>query len=406
MKRVVSISSLVVLIALLSSPLFAAAQKEWTFAVFLNADNNLDPFGVEDQEEMSKIGSNDWLNIVTLIDRERGPACYNLIENGKVTKLEDLGEIDMGDHNRLVSFMKWVVTNYPAKKYSLTLWNHGSGWKQAGRKIVRGISYDDSSNNHITTNQLARALKEIKGLIGHNLDILNFDACLMQMAEVIYACKGSCDYVVGSEETEPGKGTPYDDVLKTLAQNSTPEAFSKTWVRAFAASYGKAKGSQGHEASTQSSFKVAAIGTLMDALDGFAKATMAGKFQKEFAAALGTVQKFAYPENVDLVHLATLIKASVKDPSMQTACTKLLSACKAAIVANATTEITMKKAKGLAIYFPSDSYSFEDSYKSLDFCKASQWDDMLSDFYKKKLGDRILKALENSDVSPLRDFVA
>ena len=48
----------------------ANAEKEWTLAVFLNADNNLDRFGVADQEEMSKVGSSDFLNIVSLIDRE------------------------------------------------------------------------------------------------------------------------------------------------------------------------------------------------------------------------------------------------------------------------------------------------------------------------------------------------
>ena len=65
-------------------PAKKAAVKEWTFAVFLNADNNLDEFGVEDQEEMSRVGSNENLNIVTLIDRENGPARINYIEKGKI----------------------------------------------------------------------------------------------------------------------------------------------------------------------------------------------------------------------------------------------------------------------------------------------------------------------------------
>ncbi|HNV71360.1 MAG TPA: clostripain-related cysteine peptidase, partial [Candidatus Ozemobacteraceae bacterium] len=221
MNRVLSIVSLVVFTVLLAVTPACAQEdgdkpvtipqplKEWTFAVFLNADNNLDPFGVEDQVEMSKIGSSNWLNIVTLIDRERGPAQWNYIEKGKVTKVKDMGELDMGDYKQFIDFVKFVKTNFPAKKYMIGIWNHGSGWKAAG-KIVRGVSYDDSTGNHITTNQLVGALGEAKKILGKNIDILNFDCCLMQMAEVVYACKDSCDYIVASEETEPGKGTPYD----------------------------------------------------------------------------------------------------------------------------------------------------------------------------------------------------
>ncbi len=62
MKRVTSIALAVLLLFTAVSADAAAAKpkravKEWTVAVFLNADNNLDPFGMEDQKEMSKIGS-------------------------------------------------------------------------------------------------------------------------------------------------------------------------------------------------------------------------------------------------------------------------------------------------------------------------------------------------------------
>ena len=87
-------------------------MKEWTMAVFLNADNNLDRFGVADQEEMSKIGSNENLNIVTLIDRECGPAQINYIENYKINKIKDMGELDMGDYKEFVKFVKFVKENY------------------------------------------------------------------------------------------------------------------------------------------------------------------------------------------------------------------------------------------------------------------------------------------------------
>ena len=401
MKRVLSILALVVVMAASVTPSFAAEQKEWTFAVFLNADNNLDPFGVEDQNEMAKVGSNDFLNIVTLIDRERGPACYNFIDKGNVRKLKDLGEVDMGDYRLLVDFTKWVVENYPAKRYAFIIWNHGSGWKKKG--IKRGISYDDSSNNHITTEQLGIALGEMKKIVGHNIDILDFDACLMQMAEVLYVCQDKVDYVVASEETEPGKGTPYDDVLKTLTKGSGTEEFGKNWVTAFCESYNN--GSQGYEACTQSLVKVAEMAGVLDAVNGFAKAAMAGKFANEFQAALNKVQKFAEPENIDLVHLVNLLKPVIKDEGFQTAAGKLLTALKKAIVANANIDTSMRNAKGMAIYFPADSYAFDEKYKDLEFCKSSFWDEMVQDFFRKKTATTLATSLERGNVAALRAFV-
>ncbi|HEY9072052.1 MAG TPA: clostripain-related cysteine peptidase [Candidatus Ozemobacteraceae bacterium] len=403
-SRMVLVALLVALVAPVWAADAAPAMKDWTIAVYLNADNNLDPFGVEDQKEMSKVGSNDWLNIVTLIDRERGPACYNYIEKGKITKIKDMGELDMGDYKLFIDFAKFVVANYPAKHYVFTMWNHGSGWKLGNQSpITRGISYDDSSNNHITTNQLAVALAEIKKIVGHNIDILNFDACLMQMAEVAYACKDTVDYIVASEETEPGKGTPYDDVLSTLTKTSTPEAFSKSWTSAFIKSY--SGGSQGNEDCTQSAIKVAAMGPVFDAMNGLAKATMSGKFSAEYKAAIQKVQKFAYPENVDLIHLAGLLKAAIKDEAIKTACDKVVAACEAAIIQNGNAGYSMKNAKGLAVYLPSD-FSLESGYTALDFCKASLWDDMITDLSKKTKAARLVASVENGDLSALRRYVA
>ena len=410
MSRVASILSLTVILLCVASafPCFADDNrppvKDWTLAVFLNADNNLDPFGVEDQLEMSRIGSNDWFNMVTLIDRERGPASYNYIEKGKVTKVQDLGEIDMGDYRQMVNFMKWVKTNYPAKKYILTIWNHGSGWKQAGKGIVRGISYDDSSNNHITTEQLGMALSEINKVLGQKIDILNMDACLMQMAEVAYVCRDFCRFIVASEDVEPGKGTPYDDVFTHLKNGMAVDVFSRLWVKAFVDSYNN--GSQGYESCTQSAINMTAMNTVKDAVDGFAKAAMSGDFRADFAKVLSQVQKFEYKENIDLIHFTRLVKSLVKDEGVQTACTKLLSAMEKAVHANATVDASMKNAFGMAIYFPSSSYSFDGKYRELAFCRASLWDDMIVDYHKKNTAAMLVAGLESGSLEELRSYVA
>ena len=279
----------------------APKMKDWTVAIFLNCDNNLDPFGVEDQEEMARIGSNDHLNIVTLIDRERGGAQINYIEKNKINKIKDMGELDMGDYTELVKFTKYVKENYPAKHYSIGIWNHGSGWKAKNESsVVRGISYDDSSNNHITTNELTIAVNEMSKVLGQKVDIINMDACLMGMVEVAHAIKDDVDYFIGSEEVEPGAGAPYDDVLRGLKAGMAPKDFASHWIDAFAASYHN--GSQGRDDSTQSAIDLSKINALDDALNGLAKALMSSKCADKVNAAIGKTQKFEYPENIDLIH--------------------------------------------------------------------------------------------------------
>ncbi|MBF0407948.1 MAG: hypothetical protein HQM10_11375 [Candidatus Riflebacteria bacterium] len=401
MKRVVSILSLVLFVSLFVTPSFAA-EKEWTIMVFLNADNNLDSFGVTDQQEMSKVGSNEWLNIVSLIDRENGPATLNLIEKNKVTPLKEMGELDMGDYKQLVSFVKDMTVQFPAKKYALIVWNHGSGWKNVDSTIIKGISYDDSTGNHITTAQLTTAMNEIKSHLGRNLDIFSMDACLMQMLEVAYAVRSGADYMVASEETEPGDGYPYDKILEKLTPSMTPAAFTKEMVAAYDASYNG--GSQGNSPSTQSCIDLSKIDGLCDALNGFAKTCISSSFAPKFKDALVKVQKFYYKTNIDLGHLVKLLKGTISDEAFLNAAGKLEAALTASIHANGSNGSTMANASGLAIYFPSASYGFDKTYNDLAFAQENLWDEMVQDYYVKLTAPAIIADVEGGNVESLIEY--
>ena len=391
MRKVSSIIAATALMISVSAASFAATPakktakkavvKDWTFAVFLNADNNLDRFGVEDQEEMARVGSNENINVVTLIDRERGPAQINYIEKGKIKKIKDMGELDMGDYKELVKFCKFIKENYPAKHYMIGIWNHGSGWKaKTDKSVVRGVSYDDSSNNHITTNELTIATKLCAEALGQKIDIINMDCCLMGMVEVAYAIKDHCNYFVGSEEVEAGKGTPYDDVLKGWKPSMSSKELASHWVDAYAKSY--QGGSQGRDDSTQSAIDLSKIDALVDALNGFSKAIMSGNYAEKVMSAVEKTVKFEYPENIDLLHFMKNFKPLVTgDSSVTTAISKVEAAAKAAIINNKTTARMAsynryKDAEGIAIYLP-QRLTVESKYLDLGFSKNSMWDDML-----------------------------
>ncbi len=388
----------------------APKMKDWTVAVFLNADNNLDPFGVEDQEEMARIGSNENLNIVTLIDRECGPAQINYIEKNKIRKIKDMGELDMGDYKELVKFCKFIKENYPAKHYSIGLWNHGSGWKaKTDKNVVRGISYDDSSNNHITTNELTTATKLCAEALGQKLDIINMDACLMGMVEVAYAIKDNCCYFVGSEEVEPGKGAPYDDVLRGVTAGISPRDFANHWINAFAKSY--QNGSQGRDDSTQSAIDLSKIDALTDALNGFAKAVMSGKYATKIQQAVGKTTKYEYPENIDLMHFIKNFKAlCTGDSSIITACDKVMAAAKAAVVNSKTTSYSgndqrLKNSTGLAIYLP-QRFGMESKYLELGFSKATMWDDMILSLRTQRACSDTVASAKKGDFKGIKSAIS
>ncbi|HNY10248.1 MAG TPA: clostripain-related cysteine peptidase, partial [Candidatus Wallbacteria bacterium] len=215
-KSLVVVTALIVVV-LLSNVVFAAghaneskAKAQWNFIVFLNGVNNLDTYGDKDVAEMKKIGSSADVNILVLQGHMSKPFQTLLIKKGSVEVINSGNTVDMGDYKELVKFVKWANDTYPAEHYLVDIWNHGAGWKNRDKKVFKGISYDDHSNNHMTTPQLGEAMKQIKAVIGHNVDVLGMDACLMQMMEVGYEVKDSVDFIAASEETEPGNGWPYD----------------------------------------------------------------------------------------------------------------------------------------------------------------------------------------------------
>lgn len=376
-----------------------AVLKDWTIITYINADNNLNDFGLKDQQEMTKVGSNEWLNIITILDLENKPATINFIERGTAVLLQQLGEVDMGDYIFFAHTINQIVGDYPAKHYAIIIWNHGSGWKN--NTATKGISYDDSSGNHITTQQLGMGLKMIRNKLGQNIDILGMDACLMQTIEVAYEIAPSVDIIIASQDLEPGDGYPYNLILESLTPNMSPEKFGCLWVKSYASSYNN--GSQGMEATTQSALRSIALPALIDAISGFAKAIMATSDIVATKQALQQVQTFHNKSNIDLLHFTDLL-SKTQDTALQTAISKLQLACRQAVLINQTTGTQNKHASGLSIYFP-QSLSELQSYQQLTFAQHSMWDDMLKHWYRDDIVKLITLDLQNNTNSFLNRYM-
>ncbi len=261
------------------------AAKEWTIIVYLNCDNNLEPFGITDFLEMSSVGSDANINIVVQMDRATGysttygnwTTCKRFYITQGMTPdasnaLSDLGEVDMGRATTLSTFVNWAIDNYPANHYLVDCWNHGDGWTK-GVAIHGGIfkdfSNDNSSGNSISVanGELDSALSTINNHIHQKIDLIGFDACLMNMFEVNEVCSPYADWFVGSEELEGADGWVYDSFLGPLAQANgqmTPQELGDKIASTYVAS----------NQSTQSVINLAEAANFKTKLNAFAVSMM------------------------------------------------------------------------------------------------------------------------------------
>jgi len=112
-----------------------ASKKNWTFIVYIAADNDLRSFAARNIKQMADVGSNNNINIVVQLDiRITGNKKITrryYIEQNKILHVNSddatSQKMDSGDHRTLVSCCKWAIENYPADNYALILWNHGTG---------------------------------------------------------------------------------------------------------------------------------------------------------------------------------------------------------------------------------------------------------------------------------------
>ena len=377
----------------------AKTLKEWTIMVYLNAKNDLERFGISDVNEMETVGSNDYFNIVVEFGRIKGYDSsngdwtgvrrYYITKDNDKTKINsqliaDLGEVDMGNYKQLIDFAKWAKKNYPAKKYLLIIWNHGSGWEKGrGPKITKGISYDEATGNHINTPQLGIAMKEIG-----KVDVIDFDACLMQMAEVAYEIKDYVTYIVASEETEPGDGDNYEGFLSKLASNPTmgPLELAKAIVDSYYSYY-----SQKSEGTTKSVIRAEQMAGLINAVNNFSYALYQSNDKISIKNAANAAQSFAISDNKDLYHFAKLVASYSSNAEVKEKAQVLMDFIKNKLVAyNKTTNggynwwygpSDYSNSYGIAIYLP--SYSIASGYSELQWSKYSNWDEFINWYLKK-----------------------
>lgn len=120
----------------------------------------------------------------------------------------------MGESSTFESFLQWGLTNYPADKTGVILWNHGGG--------MNGCCNDEKYyNDALTPAELYRALKKVLGTGSSKtkLEWIGYDCCTMQVADIASINSDYFHYQVASQELEDGNGWSYTNWVSKLYQS-------------------------------------------------------------------------------------------------------------------------------------------------------------------------------------------
>ncbi len=192
--------------------------REWTTLVYMAADNGLAEWADSDLVEMEAIGSSDDIAIVAQVDKPNSGARRLFIRKGSSDELQDLGIIDMCDWQTLYAFLEWGIRNYPAEKYCVILWDHGTGWAMVPK---RSFGSDWSSGNQlgIWNGDFQKAIRSAHDYTGERINLFAFDACLMQQIEIAFEIKDYAKIFLAPQNICPLQGFRYDSIFEELLEN-------------------------------------------------------------------------------------------------------------------------------------------------------------------------------------------
>ena len=263
------------------------------------------------------------------------------VESGQVRCLEqNAGNDSMVKPATLANFIKYCSRNYPANRYELIMWDHGGG-------SISGYGYDEK--NKMAGSMPLSGIKEALSQGGVTFDFIGFDACLMGTLENALMLDDYADYLIASEETEPGVGWYYTNWLTKLSQNTSMPTteIGKNIIDDFVSECAKKCPGQKTTLSLVDLAELSA--TVPENLKSFASSTteiMKTDGYKQVSDARSKTREFAPSTRIDQIDLVNLALNIGTDESKALA-DSLLGAVK-----YNKTSSNMTNAYGLSIYFP------------------------------------------------------
>lgn len=317
------------------------------------------------------------------------PATQNSIyklENGEFSLVKSLESLNMGDSSTLAEFLNYGVTNHSADSYGLILWNHGAG-------PMIGYGVDEVHGDLLEMSEITNALSRAGFGNELKLEFLGFDACLMGSIETAWTIKDYAEFLIASQETEPGTGWDYA-FLEKLNYYDEGNHIGQAIIDSYFSGYEEivSQYPQFEADLTLSCMDLSKIEDVEDGLNLLFKQVdsniLSGSFQQTSKCRYETKAfgKFASTFNydlIDLTHITSLLSSDYKEESK-----KLSHALKDFIVYS---KANVENASGVSIYHPYDNKEYMELWTNTfdSFGFASEYAKYISNFGSILTGETI-----------------
>jgi len=211
--------------------------RKLTLLVYMAADNDLESYAIQNLKAMEHADFSD-INVLVLMDRAEGydetngnwtdtrlfkvnhdDTTGNFIVSSRlacpILGLSDKAEteLDMGNYYVLKGFIDFAKAEYPAEKYALIIWGHGTGWRFSDirRDKARAVAIDDKTDSYMGVFDMGRALKD------KDIAVIGFDTCFGGVLENLYEIRNSVNYSVASAGVTPSGGWDYKQLLEEIS---------------------------------------------------------------------------------------------------------------------------------------------------------------------------------------------
>jgi hypothetical protein len=370
------------------------------------ADNDLEPFGIDDINEMELAPDQGDVNVVLQVDR----SAYYDTSNGDwattqrlevrhdtdadtigSTFLADLGEQNMGDPQTLADFLVWGVDTYPADHYLVIVWDHGYGWSG-------GIGNDLGNGDYLSVPELGSALLVAAAHLGRPFDIVAFDACLMQQVDVLFEVASAADYFIGAQDLEPATGWPYEEMVSALggAVGAAPREVAAALSSAYMDYYGTQRDTMMSVVDARELRVTLAAALNRLALElGRVVEDPAGMADSSPERAIwesrDRSQAMFITDYIDLGDFARRLEADTRLPAAaRAAATGVRSALNLTVFAEAHT-VYRPELAGLTVYLPASSVPLR--YTETRWANESLWDEFIVAFLSGIPVDAVIPTL-------------
>jgi len=347
------------------------AHLLWTVLLYLNGDNDLEEAMFDALDYLAAAGPSPRANVLALVDGYKpGPRSGTIlydVTRGVTTSLSApwvaSGELDMGDGQTLVDFVRWGRAYYPARHTMLAIVDHGGGWAptSTGAPISgtlahrrdwlagnSGLSWDFSSSyDYLDSVEIRQAMAAITDDGARPLDVVFYDVCLMGMLEVAYQVHDYASFFVSSQNVgwaPAGPQNRYVRAIHGIGPATTPRQMAQLLVQAYASGVP----AEAHP-FTISAVDLTSVLTLTQAVDRLATTisqTLTGPAQAAvLEQAYQAAQKLDYDSDmriepaaegfVDLYDLARLAAQQFTDSAVIVAAQQVIAGLSSAVVAEA-----------------------------------------------------------------------